>query len=113
MLSIKKEIEYKSNLHVEENSELSIKDECDLKRDMLVANEMSSEQGSLKENTAKEKNHIRQLAFKAREKMPKDYKSFCLVAEHLFRNVHRYKKEKTICEDSSEITKKEMMKKED
>ena len=38
----------------------------------------------------KEQNRIRQLAFKAREKMPKDFKSFCLVAAHLVKNAHRY-----------------------
>ena len=38
----------------------------------------------------KEQNRIRQLAKTAREKMPKDYKSFCLVAAHLAKNAHRY-----------------------
>ena len=42
------------------------------------------------EGKVKEKNRIRQLAFKARDKMPKDYKSFCLVVDHLARNAHRY-----------------------
>ena len=35
-------------------------------------------------------NCIRQLAKTAREKMPKDYESFCLVAAHLVKNAHRY-----------------------
>ena len=38
----------------------------------------------------KEQNRIRQLAFKAREKMPKDFKSFCKVAAHLVKNAHHY-----------------------
>ena len=28
--------------------------------------------------------------------MPKDYKSFCLVAAHLTKNAHRYYKEETV-----------------
>ena len=40
----------------------------------------------------KEQNRIRQIAFKVRQKMPKDYDSFCKVAEHLVKNAHRYKK---------------------
>ena len=46
--------------------------------------------GMSAEEKVKEQNRIRQLAFKAREKMPKDHKSFCLVAAHLIRNAHRY-----------------------
>ena len=42
------------------------------------------------EDKVREQNRIRQLAFKARATMPKDYKSFCLVASHLVRNAHRY-----------------------
>ena len=49
-----------------------------------VSNEMSSKV------KAKEKNRIRQLAFKVREKMPKDYKSFVSVANHLVKNAYRY-----------------------
>ena len=30
--------------------------------------------------------------------MPKDYKSFCLVAEHLVKNAHRYYKKEEIAE---------------
>ena len=41
----------------------------------------------------KEQNQIRQLAFKARGKMPKDYKLFCLVMAHLVKNAHRYYKD--------------------
>ena len=36
------------------------------------------------------------MAFKARDKMPKDYDSFCKVAEHLVRNAHRYYSERGI-----------------
>ena len=42
------------------------------------------------EEKCKQQNRIHQLAFKAREKMPKDYKSFCMVAAHLTKNAHRY-----------------------
>ena len=42
------------------------------------------------EEKVKEQNRIRQLAFKIRPKMPKDYKSYCLVAAHLLKNAHRY-----------------------
>ena len=42
------------------------------------------------EDKVKEQNRIRQWAFKACEKMPKDFKSFCMVAEHLAKNAHRY-----------------------
>ena len=38
----------------------------------------------------KEQNRIRQIAFKVRAKMPKDYKSFMQVATHLIKNAHRY-----------------------
>ena len=42
------------------------------------------------EEKIREQNRIRQLAFKVRGKMPKDYKSFCQVAVHLVHNAHRY-----------------------
>ena len=42
------------------------------------------------EDKVREQNCIRQLAFKVRDKMPKDYKTFLLVAAHLVRNAHRY-----------------------
>ena len=35
------------------------------------------------EHKSKEQNRICQLAFKARQKMPKDYRSFCMVASHM------------------------------
>ena len=38
------------------------------------------------EQKVKEQNRIRQLAFKARTKMPKDIKSFLLVTSHLVKN---------------------------
>ena len=45
------------------------------------------------EQKIKEQNRIRQLAFKIRDKMPIDYRTFCLVAAHLVKNAHRYFKE--------------------
>ena len=42
------------------------------------------------EDKIKEQNRIRQFALRARVVMPKDYKSFCLVAAHLVKNAHRY-----------------------
>ena len=50
----------------------------------------SSHRGMCPEEKVKEQNRICQLAYRAREKMPKDYKSFCLVAAHLVKNAHRY-----------------------
>ena len=44
------------------------------------------------EQKTREQNRIRQLAFKARQKMPKDHQTFCLVAAHLVKNAHRYSK---------------------
>ena len=38
----------------------------------------------------REQNRICQIAFKVRQKMPKDYESFCKVASHLSRNADRY-----------------------
>ena len=46
--------------------------------------------GMSAEHKVKEQNRIRQLAFKVRGIMPKDYKSYCLVAAHLVKNAHRY-----------------------
>ena len=46
--------------------------------------------GTSAEEKVKEQNRIRQLAFRARDKMPKNYDSFCLVVAHLVRNAHRY-----------------------
>ena len=42
------------------------------------------------EDKIKEQNRISQLAKTAREKMPKDYRSFCMVAAHLVKNAHHY-----------------------
>ena len=47
-------------------------------------------EGCSTEEKVREQNRIRQLAKTAREKMPKDYESFCLVAAHLVKNAHRY-----------------------
>ena len=62
------------------------------------------------EDKVKEQNRIQQLAYKAREKMPKDFKSFCLVAAHLVRNAHRYYKSMHIDQCKAEVdeVKKEM-----
>ena len=43
------------------------------------------------------------MASRAREKMPKDYNSYCLVAAHLVRNAHRYYSE----EQRNQIKKEE------
>ena len=59
------------------------------------------------EDKVKEQNRIRQLAFKVREKMPKDYRSYCLVAAHLVRNAHRYHKEEVPENVRAEIIKEE------
>ena len=47
-------------------------------------------EGCSTEEKVREQNRIRQLAKTAREKMPKDYESFHLVAAHLVKNAHRY-----------------------
>ena len=44
------------------------------------------------EGKSKEQNRILQLAFKARDKMPRDYETFQQVAAHLVRNAHHYYK---------------------
>ena len=54
------------------------------------------------EEKVRQQNRIRQMAFKARQILPKDFKSFCLVAAHLIKNAHRYFKV-----DSSDV-KREM-----
>ena len=59
----------------------------------IKISEISVKKRGPPEDKLKEKSRIRQLAFKSREKMPKDYKSFCLVTAHLARNAHRYYKE--------------------
>ena len=60
----------------------------------LDVKDISSQMKKSSEVTTKDKvkqqNRIRQLAFKACERMPKDYKSFCLVTEHFLKNAHRY-----------------------
>ena len=42
------------------------------------------------EEKTKQQNRIRQMAFKTCKKMPKDYKSFCLVTAHFMKNAHHY-----------------------
>ena len=46
--------------------------------------------GMSAEEKVRQQNRIRQFAYKVREKMPKDYESYCLVAAHLIKNAHRY-----------------------
>ena len=62
----------------------------DLQQDLDVKMDRKNFQIMSTEEKVKEQNRIRQLAFKDREKMPKDYKSFVLVAAHLIKNAHRY-----------------------
>ena len=51
---------------------------------------MDEEKGLSPEEKIKEQNRIRQCAYKLRGKMPKDLKTFMLVASHLIKNAHRY-----------------------
>ena len=84
-----------------EDNMASVKQELDVKQEIIQLdckfkpNESfeSKQKGLSCEDKVKEQNRIRQFAFKVREKMPKDYKSYCLVAAHLVRNAHRYYKE--------------------
>ena len=69
------------------NGEGKLKEELDSKSNIHVPTAV------LSESKLKEQNRIRQLAFKARAKMPKDYNLFYKVAAHLFKNAHRYYKE--------------------
>ena len=72
-----------------------LKDEIDVKVDL-------SERGMSAEKKVKEQNRIRKMAMRAREKMPKDYPSFCLVAAHLVKNAHRYYPESQLKEIKKE-----------
>ena len=84
-ICIKQEIDCKSSVPVDANK---------LLQDELHVKPLSdSDSNESKGERLKEKNRIRQLAFKARENMLKNYKSFCLVAEHLVCNAHCYYKE--------------------
>ena len=65
----------------------------DVKRNVDIEMSQISMKTETTDDKVKEQNRICQLAFKARKKMPKDYKSFCLVAEHLAKNAHRYYKQ--------------------
>ena len=62
----------------------------DLKLDVKT-HELKMPQLSSDQSKVREQNRIRQIAFKVRQKMPKDYKSYKMVAEHLLRNADRYK----------------------
>ena len=71
-----------------------------------------NQRGISPEEKVKEQNRIRQLAFKARSSMPKDYKSFCLVAAHFIKNAHRYwniepEKAKQMKIEAEEVSKTE------
>ena len=55
-----------------------------------ISSQMKESSEVTPKDKVKQQNRIRQLAFKARKRMPKDYKSFCLVTEHFFKNAHRY-----------------------
>ena len=66
---------------------MKIKEKVEVKVD---CKDKSAEKILSTDQKVKEQNRIRQLAKKAREKMPKDYKSFCMVAAHPVRNAHHY-----------------------
>ena len=59
----------------------------------------------------REQNRIHQMAFKVWKKMPKDFKSFQMVAEHLLRNAHRYYKtdEEKKIDLNTDVKKEEMI----
>ena len=71
------------NLH-SKPEDVVVKDDKDLQMSSHGVKSLSTQEKN------SEQNRIRQLAFKACEKMPKDYKSFCVVAAHLMKNAHRY-----------------------
>ena len=60
----------------------------DIKKDFKLENEKYN--GKSSEDKSREQNRIRQLAYKVRERMPKDYDTFMRVATHLVKNAHRY-----------------------
>ena len=62
----------------------------------LETNIAKNKKGLSTEEKVREQNRIRQLAFKARGYMPKDYRSYCLVAAHLVKNAHRYYKDEDV-----------------
>ena len=70
------------------SSHEDVKDKLDVKEEVHMDGKHISNIST--EDKVREQNRIRQLAFKARQKMPKDYKTFCLVASHLVKNAHRY-----------------------
>ena len=69
-----------------------LNDQIDVKLD-VKSNRMSAEE------KVKEQNRIRKMAMRAREKLPKYYKSFCLVTAHLVKNAHRYYPEEKVKND--------------
>ena len=60
------------------------------KQDLDFKMDENESENKDQEKKLKEQNRIRQLAFKAREKMPKDFNTFMKVATHLLKNAHRY-----------------------
>ena len=81
----------------------------DLKLDVKSLDPKSSESSS--EDKTKKQNRIRQMAFKIRKKMPKDYNSFKLVLDHLVKNTPRYYKtdvEVKLAEDETGLKKEEI-----
>ena len=64
--------------------------------------------GTSTQDKVKEQNRICHLAKTAREKMPRDYKSFCMVAAHLVKNAHRFYAEQN--HDSLDTFKTEVQK---
>ena len=104
---MKQEFDSKSDIGVEVKMNVSSKEKDSVKKESLDPDMFDIDKTLSTDDKVKEQNRIRQLAFKARAKMPKDYKSFCLVAEHLMRNAHRY------YQGNSALVKKDDVKKED
>ena len=89
-----------------------LKQDLDLKSEFDFKSSSCRGHGLSPEEKVKEQYRIRQLAFKAREKMPKDYRSFCLVAAHLVKNAHRYFQHDYVDEESLKEEKSSQLKKE-
>ena len=69
----------------------------------FLPSKTESTKGLSAEEKVKEQNRIRQLAFKIRQIMPKDQRTYSLVAAHLVKNAYRYYKD----EEKMEIKKTE------
>ena len=79
-----------------EDLEIDVKDH-EYKKDNISREQMK----------VREQNRIRQLAFKVWQRMPRDYKSFRMVAQHLLKNTHRYKKGESSENEEILVAKKE------